>query len=45
LGLDPYQRFVPEIRRKLGLLCVLTTFRVAEIFMATFGAAIDKMTI
>jgi len=45
LGLDPYQRIAPEIRRKLGLLGALTTFRVAEKFMATFGAAIDKMTI
>ena len=45
LGLDPYQRTAPEIRVKLGLLGALTTFRVAEKFMATFGAAIDKMTI
>ena len=45
LGLDPYQRIAPEIRRKLGLLGALTTFRVAETFMATFGAVIDKMTI
>ena len=45
LGLDPYQRIVPEIRRKLGLLGALTSYRVAEKFMATFGAAIDKMTL
>lgn len=45
LGLDPYQRIAPEIRRKLGLLGSLTTFRVAELFMKTFGAVIDKMTI
>ena len=45
LGLDPYQRIAPETRRKLGLLGALTTFRVAEKFMATFGATIDKMTI
>ena len=45
LGLDPYERIAPEVRRKLGLLGALTTFRVAETFMATFGAAIDKMTI
>ena len=45
LGLDPYERIAPEVRRKLGLLGALTTFRVAEKFMATFGAAIDKMTI
>ena len=45
LGLDPYQRVAPEIRRMLGLLGALTSFRVAETFMATFGAAIDKMTI
>lgn len=42
--LDPYQRIAPEIRRKLGLLEVLTTFRVAEKFMEPFGTAIDKMT-
>ena len=45
LGLEPYQRIAPEVRRKLGLLGALTTFRVAETFMKTFGAAIDKMTI
>ncbi len=45
LGLEPYQRIAPEVRRKLGLLGTLTTFRVAETFMKTFGAAIDKMTI
>ncbi len=45
LELDPYQRVAPEVRRKLGLLGALTTVRVAETFMATFGAAIDKMTI
>jgi len=45
LGLDPYQRIAPEIRRKLGLLGALTSYRVAEKFMATFGAAIDKMTL
>ncbi len=45
LGLDPYQRIAPEVRRKQGLLGALTTFRVAEKFMATFGATIDKMTI
>ena len=45
LGLDPYQRIAPEIRRTLGLLGALTTFRVAERFMKTFGAVIDKMTI
>ena len=45
LGLDPYQRISPEIRRKLGLLGALTTYRVAEKFMQMFGAALDKMTI
>ena len=45
LGLEPYQRIAPEVRRKLGLLGALTTFRVAETFRKTFGAAIDKMTI
>ena len=45
LGLDPYQRIDPEIRRKLGLLGSLTSYRVAEKFMAMFGAAIDKMTL
>ena len=45
LGLEALQRIFPEIRRKLGLLGALTSFRVAEKFMSTFGAAIDKMTI
>jgi hypothetical protein len=45
LRLALYQRIAPEIRRKLGLLGALTNFRLAETFMATFGATIDKMTI
>ena len=45
LGLDAYQRISPEIRQKLGLLGALTSYRVAEKFMAMFGAAIDKMTL
>ena len=45
LGLEAFQRIAPEIRRKLGLLGALTTYRVAAKFLATFGAAIDKMTI
>ncbi len=45
LGLDPDQRIAPGIRRKLGLLGALTTFRVAETFTVTVGLAINKMTI
>ena len=43
--MESYQRIAQEIRSKLGLLGNLTTFRVSKMFMKTFGAGIDKMTI
>jgi hypothetical protein len=45
LGMEPRQRIADDIRRKLGLLGALTTFRVGEKIANMFGWAVDKMTI
>ena len=45
LGMESKQRIAIEIRRKLGLLGSLTTFRVGEKIASMFGWAVDKMTI
>lgn len=45
LELEPRQRIARDIRRKLGLIGALTSFRVSEKIASLFGCALDKMTV
>lgn len=43
--MEPRQRIARDIRRKLGLIGALTSFRVSEKIASLFGCALDKMTV
>jgi hypothetical protein len=45
LGIEPMKRIPGDTYRKLGLIGSLTTYRVAEKIVSTFGWTVDKMTI
>jgi hypothetical protein len=45
LGIEPMKRIPADTYRKLGLIGSLTTYRVAEKIISTFGWSVDKMTI
>lgn len=45
LGIEMMKRIPADTYRKLGLIGSLTTYRVAEKIISTFGWAVDKMTV
>lgn len=45
LAMEPRQRIDRNIRRKLGLIGALTSFRVSEKIASLFGCTLDKMTV
>lgn len=45
LGIEPMKRIPKEVYRKLGLIGLLTTYRVAKKIVSMFGWAVDKKTI